>query len=138
MAFDIRDYIWDIFELSNVQNIHNVLLSYEFFMTNVELGINRYKGLDIDYVDLRNRWNSLSERSKEYQKDVFISLINLNYKHICEAWNNHNKDDFTKFVHKDITIYHYDELHDRIEFEYKKKVKHKKRKKKKKNKIKKF
>ena len=46
--FDIRNYIWNIFELSNSNKIKNLNLAFDLFTTNLYLGCERYKGIRVE------------------------------------------------------------------------------------------
>lgn len=48
--FDIRKYIWNVFELTIAQEVGNVKTGLELFIQNMELGRYRYKG--VTNVDL--------------------------------------------------------------------------------------
>lgn len=74
-AFDIRNHIWDIFEISRHQQYLNLREALNMFLVNVELGFDRYEGADVDYLELRPTWNILSERGKKRQLYIFDYII---------------------------------------------------------------
>ena len=76
--FDIRNYMWEIFELSQSREVHNVRLALDLFLVNVELGESRYEGASMDYASIMLLWNKLSDQEKELQKDEFNLILDIN------------------------------------------------------------
>ena len=99
--FDIRDYMWEIFCLSQTEDVHNVRLALDLFLVNVELGEDRYEGADVDYDKIMHKYLKLSENEKELQKEEFNAILNIAYKKLCTYWHDHDKKDFELCAHDD-------------------------------------
>lgn len=97
--FDIRNYMWEIFELSQSGEVHNVRLALDLFLVNVELGESRYEGASMDYASIMLLWNKLSDQEKELQKDEFNLILDINYKCLCDYWVMNNRERFDRFVY---------------------------------------
>lgn len=132
--FDIRDYMWEIFCLSQTEDVHNVRLALDLFLMNVELGENRYEGTNLNYNDIMHKYLRLNKQERELQKEEFNAILDVAYKRLCIYWHNHNKEDFEFYAHEE---FHLEEL-DHIQEELNKialaKEKRKRRKRKKKKK----
>lgn len=95
MEFDIRDYIWDIFEISRVQNIENANMALRMFMVNLEFGKERYSGsTKIDYYKLRKEWANLSFKERSRQLLVATKLIEYKYPKLYDHWIRNDKSGF--------------------------------------------
>lgn len=87
--FDIRKYIWNVFELTIAQDIGNVKTGLELFIQNMELGRYRYKGVtNIDFRTLGDKWNLLSEQDRQYQVMVFNTIIDKSMIDLSRLWND--------------------------------------------------
>ena len=141
--FNIRDYMWEIFELSTSEEVHNVKLALDLFLTNVELGEERYEGSSIDYSSISHEWNRLTEYEKELQRKEFEIILNINYRYLVKYWLLHKRTLFDYIAHEEIHIDELDRIQDeltRIALSRTKRKRHRGRRKKKKSapKIKKF
>lgn len=95
--FDIKDYMWDIFKISELEGVHDIKLAFNLFIINAELGKDRYGKSDIDYEEINNKYKILTEREKELQKKEFDIIIDEKYKYLCVYYNHNNKTDFDFF-----------------------------------------
>ena len=95
MIFDIRNYIWNIFEISITQKLGNVRAALDLFIINVELGYSRYNGADyLDYSNISDLWNELSESDKNRQKKIFNNIICKVFTKLSKAWYTRDRQVF--------------------------------------------
>lgn len=104
--FDIRKYIWNVFELTIAQEVGNVKTGLELFIQNMELGRYRYKGVtNVDFKALGEKWNTLPESEQEYQVMVFNSIINKSIFTLSEFWRNKDRKAFMDFCFMDKKVF---------------------------------
>lgn len=140
--FDIRDYMWNIFELSKTEDVHNVRLALDLFLVNVELGEDRYEGADeLDYNKIMHKYLMLNTHERELQREEFNAILDINYKSLCNCWHCKNRMEFEVHAHEELHSEELDhiqeELHN-IAIAREKRKRRKKRNKKKSPRIKKF
>ena len=93
--FDIRDYMWNIYEISNYQKLNNVRLALDMFIENIQLGYDRYKGASgVDYKLLSKVWNSKTESYHIHEKIIFNKVLHVTYKKLCDAWKHQDRAAF--------------------------------------------
>lgn len=92
--FDIRKYVWNIFEIS-VANKVDTKFAFELFITNVTLGKERYGGAtDVDYRVLKMVWEELNEKDASIIEHTYSSLLNDKHVELYKAWRSGNKELF--------------------------------------------
>ena len=111
--FDIRDYMWNIFELSKTEDVHDVRLALDLFLVNVELGENRYEGAALNYNKIMHKYFMLNICERELQREEFNAILDVNYKNLCNCWQCKNRKGFEIHAHEEL---HSDKL-DRIQEE---------------------
>lgn len=95
MSFDIRNYIWNIFEISKAQDTNNIKLSLDMFITNMELSRERYEGASsLDYKKLHNDWANLGNNGQSIQRDIFNKVMYNVYVALCDAWRAKDRRKF--------------------------------------------
>ncbi len=92
--FDIRDYIWNIYEICDFQKISNLNLALNMFIENLDLGYERYDGTCLNYKELSKIWNGLPNSYRIHEKLIFKKVLDTSYGKLCKAWNNKNKNKF--------------------------------------------
>lgn len=106
MEFDIREYMWDVFEISKVQDIDNANMALRMFMVNLEFGKERYRGSSyIDYRKLRKEWGSLIYTERSRQLLVASKLIEYMYPKLFDAWKENDKTKFSNVCYRDLNPY---------------------------------
>lgn len=109
--FDIRKYIWNVFELTIAQDIGNVKTGLELFIQNMELGRYRYKGVtNVDFRALGDKWNLLSEQDRQYQVMVFNTIIDKSMIDLSRLWNDKDRKAFMDICFIDKKVYGIPEL----------------------------
>lgn len=94
MHFDIRNYIWNIFEIS-VANKVDTKFAFELFMTNVTLGKERYGGATgVNYRVLNMVWEEMSEKDASIVEHTYSSLLNDKHVELYKAWRLNDKELF--------------------------------------------
>ena len=97
MKFDIRDYMWQIFQIAFYNNITNIRIGLDLFLMNLELKRERYRGsTNISYRKIGNLWNDLTEAGQVHQKLIFNRIIHLNYLDLCKAYKDRRRDIFNE------------------------------------------
>ena len=91
IMFDIRDYMWEIFCLSQTEDVHNVRLALDLFLVNVELGEDRYEGADVDYNKIMHKYLKLTENERKLQKEEFNAILDIAYKKLFDCMFQVNK-----------------------------------------------
>lgn len=100
MNFDIRDYIWNVFEISKEQNTSNINIALDLFIENINLGRERYKGLSfLDYDQLSKYWWNLSDKERKMQIVIFNKIMNNRFVKLREAWVMNNRNLFNILAH---------------------------------------
>ena len=94
--FDIRDYIWNIYEISNFYKFTNVYSALDMFIENLDLGYNRYAGTDLDFETLSKIWKQLPKSYHTHEKAVFKHVLDVSFSKLCDAWKSKNRADFDK------------------------------------------
>lgn len=133
--FDICDYVWDIFCLSEAEDVHNVRLALDLFLINVELGEGRYEGSDLNYESIMKKYVKLNIYEKELQKEKFNAILDIAYRDLCTYWCCNNKEDFNICIHEEYHSQSLDLIQEELYLAELKKKKRKRRKKRK-NKVK--
>ena len=101
--FDIRDYIWNVFEISRKQK-KNIYAAFNMFITNVAYGHEKYDGaIYVHYKNLNKSWEDLTEPEKDYQRKVFKKVVRKYKYQLRKAWNNKNRLKFHTICFKPIT-----------------------------------
>lgn len=101
-AFDIREHIWNIYEISKQQQYLNMREAFNMFIVNVELGFDRYKGADVDYAKLKEKWELLSILGKRRQLAIFDYILKHFSVFILHCGMNSNREMVEKFRFIDI------------------------------------
>ena len=108
MIFHIKDYIWIIFEIMEYQNLTDINVALDMFLTNIELCDDRYKGAKhIKYRKVSKAWNSMGYYRKNREREEFNKFIQkmiiplhtfyfskdrISFNYLCkDAFNNINK-----------------------------------------------
>lgn len=107
MKFDIRKYIWNVFELTVAQNVSSVYIGLDLFIANMELTRYRYKGTsNVDYNTIGTKWNKLSIQEKDYQRLVFKSIVtDRNIVELNRYWRLKDIKGFNDFCFMDLEIF---------------------------------
>lgn len=93
--FNIKDYMWNIFEITNYNHIDNIKIGLDLFIMNLELRKERYKGAyKINYDIIGKQWNSLLYAQKLRQKQYFNEIIKYNYLKLCKEFRSNRFDKF--------------------------------------------
>lgn len=101
--FDIRDYIWNVFEIAREQK-KNIYIAFNMFITNVAYGYKKYDGaICLHYKDLNKSWEDLTEPEKDYQRKVFKKVVRKYKRQLKKAWNNRNRLKFHSICFNSIT-----------------------------------
>ena len=109
MKFDIRDYMWQIFQIAFYNNITNIRIGLDLFLMNLELKRERYRGsTNISYRKIGNLWNDLTEAGQVHQKLIFNRIIHLNYLDLCKAYKDRRRDIFNKLCRVDLSMFDID------------------------------
>ena len=93
--FDIREYVWNIYELCNFHKLTNLNLALDMFIENLDIGYERYEGANLEYEKLYDIWANLPESYRAHEKMIFKKVLDNSYGKLCEAWNKKDKDNFT-------------------------------------------
>ena len=105
-SFDIRKYMWNIFEIYRTQDMDNVRLALDMFITNMELGMDRYEGAtDIDYTKLHDSWDALSEAEHIHEKLIFNKVLTKVYLQLCDAWRAKDRRKFDALCLVDLSMF---------------------------------
>ena len=100
MNFDIRDYIWNIFEISKEQNTDDISTAFDMFIENLNLGRDRYKGCDnLDYSKVSKSWLSMKDSARDKQIRIFNKIIESRFIRLRDAWMDDNKSLFEVLSH---------------------------------------
>lgn len=103
--FDVRDYIWYIYEIFTTNEVGNIRFALDMFIINTETEIERYQGITkLDYVAINKKWSKLSEPEKIYQKILFNKLMHKVYFNLLDAWKENNHYKFEKLCRVDLTM----------------------------------
>lgn len=95
--FDIRDYMWNIYEISNYNKLDNTRIALDMFLENVELGYARYEGAsNIDYSKLSEIWNNKPESCHIHEKIIFNKVLHVSYSRLCKAWKRGDREAFNE------------------------------------------
>lgn len=103
--FDIRVYIWNVYEICDFNKLKDIYLAFDMFIENLELGYERYKGANLDYESISNEWKSSPKSYQIYEKLIFKYIINKSQDKLCNAWVKKNKINFANackvyFIHQ--------------------------------------
>lgn len=99
--FFIVDYMWYIFEIRHKQDLMNVRVAYDMFITNLELDTERYKGAKgLKYKKVRNLWRALKPKDKAFQRKVFEKVLNKHFSKFHELFANGDKESFIELCKK--------------------------------------
>ena len=101
--FDIRNYIWNIYEICDFHNLTNLNLAFDMFIENLNLGYERYEGANLEYEYLSNIWNNLPDSYHVHEKIIFKRVLDSSYGKLCELWNKKDKEKFI-FICKSIRM----------------------------------
>ena len=72
MKFNIRSYIWEIFEIRKYYNLSNIKLAFNMFMANIKLGYERYHGSSREnYSILSRKYYRLPNKNKDKVRSTF-------------------------------------------------------------------
>lgn len=103
--FDVRDYMWYIYEIFTINEVGNIRFALDMFIINVETEIERYQCITkLDYAAINKKWNKLSEAEKIYQKILFNKLMHKAYFNLLDAWKENNHYKFEKLCRVDLTM----------------------------------
>lgn len=103
-SFDIRDYIWNIFEIRKYNRTKGIYPALNMFITNVAFGYAKYKGaLFIHYKDASEEWNDLTEPEKDIQRSMFKKVMYYLGDDLYKAWSSHNRMSFYSICYTDIS-----------------------------------
>lgn len=94
--FDIRNYIWNIYEISSFYKLTSVYSALDMFIENLDLGYSRYAGTDLDFETLSKIWKQLPKSYHTHEKAVFHKVLDVSYGRLCDAWKSKNKEEFDK------------------------------------------
>ena len=101
---NIRNYMWNVFELSKIHEVENVRFALDLFITNMELGYGRYEGAsDVDYAKLGKVWRSMKEVDRIDQKILFNRIIHKVYNQLCDAWRAKDRRRFETLCAVDVS-----------------------------------
>lgn len=76
MVFHIKDYIWNIFEIMEYQNLTNIDIALDMFLTNIELCDDRYKGAKhVKYRKVSKAWNGMGYYRKTRERAEFDKVM---------------------------------------------------------------
>lgn len=104
MAFDIRDYMWNVFEIAEELKVENIRIALDLFIVNMELGRERYHGSSYKkYTTLQKKWEPLTETQRNKQRIIFNEVIHKVYPALRDAWNNKDRNEFDAYAHCDLT-----------------------------------
>ena len=93
--FDIRNYMWNVWEISNHNKLNNIRIALDMFIENLELGYERYGGASgVDYNSLSKIWRRQSESYHTHEKIIFNKVIHKSYTNLCDAWSSRNRAKF--------------------------------------------
>lgn len=102
--FDIRDYIWNIFEIRKYNRTKGIYPALNMFISNVAFGYEKYKGaLFIHYKNASEDWNDLTEPEKDIQRSMFKKVMYYLGDDLYKAWSSHNRIDFYSICYTDIS-----------------------------------
>lgn len=105
-SFDIRKYMWNIFEIYRTQDIDNVRLALDMFIANMELGYDRYDGAsDVDYSKLHDVWDDMSEAEHVHEKLIFNKVLTKVYLQLCDAWRAKDRRKFDSLCMVDLSMF---------------------------------
>ena len=94
--FDIRDYIWNIYEISSYYKLNSIYTALDMFIENLDLGYKRYAGTELDFESLSKVWKQLPKSYHTHEKAVFRHVIDIAFGKICDAWKAKDRDKFDK------------------------------------------
>ena len=102
--FDIRDYIWNVYEISRKHRT-NVYNAFNMFITNIAYGHEKYYGaIYIHYKTLNKEWEDLTEPEKDYQRKVFKKVTKKYKGQLRKAWNNKDRLKFHSICFMSINL----------------------------------
>ena len=100
MAFDVRDYMWNVFEIANELHVENIRIALDLFIVNIELGRERYHGSSFKkYPTLHKKWEPLTESERNKQRIIFNEVIHKAYPALRDAWNSNDRETFDALAH---------------------------------------
>ena len=99
-VLDIREYIWNVFEIATYHDTTTIQYALDMFLANVDLGLERYEGASgVSYIRLHKKWNRMVKSDKEFQRMIFNKIIRYSYLCLYEAWMEDDKEKFDKLAH---------------------------------------
>lgn len=103
-VFNIRDYIWNVFEICQYNKINNIRIALELFLKNIEIGRNRYPGCtNINYGKLTKLYSNSTKAYIRKQKIIFNKIIHIAYGNLSKAFRENDKCKFEKYCNIDIS-----------------------------------
>lgn len=103
--FDIRDFIWNIYEICEFHKLTNLNLAFDMFVENLNLGYDRYEGTYLNYEELHKTWSQLSDSYQMHEKMIFKKVLDSSYGRLCDSWNKKDKENFNSICRSVRTKY---------------------------------
>ena len=99
-VLDIRDYIWNVFEIATYHDTTTIQYALDMFLANVDLGLERYEvAYDVSYARLHKRWNRMANTEKDFQKMIFNKIIRYSYICLYDTWVLDDREEFDRLAH---------------------------------------
>ena len=74
--FDVRNYMWNVYEIYNYHNLDSLYKALDLFMTNVKLGMARYPGATgANYTDMQIKLHNTRKKKVLLQRKIFESCL---------------------------------------------------------------
>ena len=104
--FDIRNYMWNVYEIYNYHKLDSLYKALDLFMTNVQLGMARYSGATgANYVDMQIKLHNTRKKKVLLQRKIFESCLLRNESKLKEAWESRNRELFEQVCLDDIIFF---------------------------------
>lgn len=103
MEFNIKNYIWNIFEIMESQHISDSRLAFNMFIVNLELGRERYHGARyVRYGKLHNVWTKMTDDDKHVQEQIYNRIMSKLSPALIAAFSSRNRFEFEILAHLDL------------------------------------
>lgn len=96
--FDIRNYIWNVFELSEYNDLSSIFYGLDMLIANLTLPSIRYKGSTLKYKEPSKLWMDLGYVAKQSQRKLFSITIRYHYINLYEAYCANDKELFEQIA----------------------------------------
>ena len=96
--FDIRNFIWNVFELAEYNELSNIFYGLDMLIANLSLPKIRYEGSTLKYKEPSEFWMDLTYERKQSQRKLFSITIRYHYIDLYEAYLDNDRDLFDRIA----------------------------------------